>query len=82
MRYEAYCGEGYIEPNAAGDFTDPDDERPNAWLIGIFIDGALASSIRLHIASRPEHFLPATRFSPISSFRGWKRATSSSTPRA
>lgn len=60
MRYEAYGREGYIKSNAAGVFTDPDDERSNAWLIGIFIDGALAASIRLHIASRPEHFLPAS----------------------
>ena len=60
LRYESYAREGYIEPNSAGIFTDPDDEVPNAWLIAIFIEKALAASIRLHVASRPEHFLPVT----------------------
>jgi hypothetical protein len=64
MRYEAYSREGYIEKNACGLFTDPDDETSNAWLIAIFIEGALASSIRLHVASRPEHFLPVTQGFP------------------
>jgi hypothetical protein len=59
LRYEAYRREGTIEPDASGVFSDPYDHSPNAWLIGIYIDGTLASSIRLHIASRPEHVLPA-----------------------
>lgn len=66
MRYEAYLREGYIEPNEDGLFTDPDDDKPNAWLIGCYIDGELALSIRLHIASRPDQFLPVMRaFSDI-----------------
>jgi hypothetical protein len=60
MRYEAYLREGFIEPNTTGLFTDADDERPNTWLIAVYIDGALASSIRLHVASRPDQFLPVT----------------------
>ena len=40
-------------------FSDAGDETPNAWLIGVYIDGNLASSIRLHIASRPDHWLSA-----------------------
>ena len=64
LRHESYTRGGYIEPNPTGCFTDPDDETPNAWLIGVFIDGDLASSIRLHIASRPEHFLPVARGFP------------------
>ncbi|HXT06027.1 MAG TPA: hypothetical protein VN715_03710 [Roseiarcus sp.] len=64
MRYEAYAREGFIEPNGSGLFTDADDECPNAWLIAVFIDGALASSIRLHIASRPDQFLPVSKGFP------------------
>ena len=64
MRYEAYSREGYIEPNATGLFTDADDERPNTWLIAVYIDRELASSIRLHIGCRPEHFLPVTQGFP------------------
>lgn len=59
LRYEAYSREGYIEPNSSGIFTDSGDETPNAWLIGIYIDGVLASSIRLHLASRPQDYMTA-----------------------
>ncbi len=58
MRYAAYLGAGAIEENSSKLFTDPSDEDENAWLIGIYIDGALACSIRLHVASKPEHPLP------------------------
>jgi hypothetical protein len=64
MRHEAYTRERSIEPNSTGLFCDPEDEMPNAWLIGVFIDGVLASSIRLHVASRPEHYLPVTQNFP------------------
>ncbi len=64
LRYEAYSREGNIEPNPTGLFMDPEDEEPNAWLIGIYIDGLLASSIRLHIASKPEHYLPVAKVFP------------------
>ena len=64
LRYEAYARGGYIEPNPSGLFTDAEDECPNAWLIGIFVDGALASSIRLHIASTPEQYIPEAKVFP------------------
>ena len=59
MRHEAYLREGSITPRSSGLFTDETDEAPNAFLIGVYVDGELASSIRLHIACRPEHTLPA-----------------------
>ena len=64
MRYEAYLREGYISQNERGLFTDPDDDRSNAWLIGCYIDGELAMSIRLHIAARPGDFLPVMKAFP------------------
>ena len=66
LRYEAYSREGYIDANARRIFSDPGDHYPNAWLVGIYIDGVLASSIRLHIASRTDQFLPDT--SPFSDY--------------
>ena len=54
LRYEAYLREGAIGPNAAGTFTDPYDDLPNARIFGIYLDGELASSIRIHVTS-PEH---------------------------
>ena len=40
-------------------FTDPLDDTSNAWIFGVYIDGELASSIRLHVASRQSPDLPA-----------------------
>jgi hypothetical protein len=60
MRYEAYSREGNIEQNSSGLFRDAEDECENVWLLAIYIDGELASSIRLHIGSRPQHYLPVT----------------------
>jgi hypothetical protein len=54
LRYEAYLREGAIAPNFLGTFWDPYDDADNAWLFGLYLDGELASSLRLHIATR-EH---------------------------
>lgn len=49
LRYQAYLREGAISPNSSGQFSDPVDDRENCWIFGVFIDGKLASSIRLSI---------------------------------
>jgi len=54
LRYQAYLREGAIDGNATGTFSDPFDELGNVYLFGLYIDGELASSIRLHAASK-EH---------------------------
>ena len=54
LRYEAYLREGAISRNSSGRFSDAYDETPNAYLFGLYIDGELASSIRIHVASK-EH---------------------------
>ncbi|ABE64239.1 conserved hypothetical protein [Nitrobacter hamburgensis X14] len=54
LRYRAYLNEGAIEPNRDHKITDRYDDMPNAWIFGVYLDGALASSIRLSISS-PEH---------------------------
>lgn len=51
LRYNAYLREGAIPANSSGRFADDDDEADNAYLIGLYIDGELATSLRLHIAS-------------------------------
>jgi hypothetical protein len=51
LRYEAYRREDAIAANASGRFADDDDEADNAYLMGLYIDGELATSLRLHIAS-------------------------------
>src|SRR5436305_641828 len=54
LRYECYLREGAISPNAAETFSDPYDDSPNARIFGLYLDGELASSIRIHVTS-PEH---------------------------
>ena len=59
LRYAAYLREGAIPQSQAERFTDPLDDSDNAWIFGVYIDGELASSIRLHVATRQRPDLPA-----------------------
>jgi hypothetical protein len=54
LRYRAYLNEGAIEPNRDQKITDRFDDMPNSWIFGVYLDGRLASSIRLSISS-PEY---------------------------
>ena len=54
LRYRAYLNEGAIEPNRDQKITDKFDDMPNSWNFGVYLDGRLASSIRLSISS-PEY---------------------------
>lgn len=61
LRYAAYRRENYIEPIEDGTLYDPEyDEAPNCWNIGTYIDGELASSLRLHIGWSEGDVLPDT----------------------
>lgn len=64
LRYDAYMREGAIEPRASRRFSDPFDEACNVWIVGMFIDGELASSIRLHVAANADAPLPAVTVFP------------------
>lgn len=59
LRYRAYLNEGAITQNDSQSFSDPLDDQPNATTFGVYIDGELASSIRLHVASHMHPNLPA-----------------------
>jgi hypothetical protein len=61
LRYAAYLREGAIAPNFAATFTDPYDETDNARLFGLYLDGELASSIRLHVASAEHRDFPSRK---------------------
>jgi hypothetical protein len=49
LRHAAYLREGAIVPRLSGEFTDSFDDEKNAWIFGVYVDGELASSIRLNI---------------------------------
>jgi hypothetical protein len=58
LRYEAYRREEYIPFNSLGTLVDEFDEQPNALSYGVYIDGALVSSLRIH------YLTPECRMSP------------------
>jgi hypothetical protein len=49
MRYRAYTHGGLIPPSESERYSDRYDDAPNAWTFGIYVDGELRSSIRLHV---------------------------------
>lgn len=49
MRYRAYLQAGLIEPSASLRVSDRFDETPNTWNFGIYVDGELCSSVRIHL---------------------------------
>lgn len=49
MRYRAYLHGGLISPSEARRVSDRYDGAPNAWTFGIYVDGELCSSLRLHV---------------------------------
>jgi hypothetical protein len=60
LRYEAYIRQGLISPRADGRLYDKAvDEAPNAWITSTFIDGELASTVRVHVASDEKSALPS-----------------------
>jgi len=54
LRYRAYLKEGAIEPNSSGTVTDRYDNLANSWVLGIFFEDVLTSSLRITVAS-PKH---------------------------
>jgi N-acyl-L-homoserine lactone synthetase len=59
LRYEAYLREGAIRANSSKTFSDPYDETENAYLFGLHVGGQLASSLRLHVASKEQPDTPS-----------------------
>jgi hypothetical protein len=49
MRYRAYTHGGLIPPSESERYSDRYDDAPDARTFGIYVDGELYSSIRLHV---------------------------------
>ena len=49
MRYRAYTHSGLIPPSKSERYSDRYDDAPNALTFGIYVDGELCSSVRLHV---------------------------------
>lgn len=48
LRHDAYKAAQHIEGTDDGKWTDPSDNCPSASIVGVFVDGELAASVRLH----------------------------------
>jgi hypothetical protein len=59
LRYAAYLREEAIAPNPCERFDDQFDASSNGFMFGVYVDGELASSIRLHVGSGTYPELPA-----------------------
>lgn len=59
LRYRAYLNEGAIEANPDQLTTDKYDDLPNTWVFGVYLEGELASSIRITVASPHDPVSPS-----------------------
>ncbi len=59
MRYRAYTRGGLIPESASERYSDRYDDAPNALTFGIYVDGELCSSMRLHVLT-PERRMSYT----------------------
>jgi hypothetical protein len=59
LRYDAYLKEGAIPASETGRLEDAFDEVDNVYNFGIFVDGELASALRLHTLSQVHQKSPA-----------------------
>ena len=56
--------DGTIAPSADRMFSDPYDDRGNVYLFGLYLDGVLASSLRLHVGSADQPDFPSREVFP------------------
>lgn len=64
LRYDAYRRDGVIPASPSATFSDAYDGTPNAYLIGLYMEGKLASSIRIHVASKEHPDCPTLHVFP------------------
>ncbi len=64
LRYQAYLREGAISPNSTGTFADPYDEIGKVFLFGLYLDGELASSVRIHVGCKEYPDFPSLHVFP------------------
>lgn len=64
MRYDAYLREGAIAPDFSRRLSDRFEELENTWTFGVYIDGELGSSFRLHLAQPGNADTPAMQVFP------------------
>jgi hypothetical protein len=61
LRYDAFVPAGIIEPNPSRLYCDDYENAPNAFTFGVYFEGRLASTLRIHYITREEPIGPAMR---------------------
>lgn len=64
LRYRSYRREGTVAERSDERFTDAFDEEANSWSFGVYLEGVLASSLRLSVATETAPALPAATVFP------------------
>jgi len=59
LRYKSYLLNGIIDANSEGMVYDDMDSAPNCRRFGVYVDGELASTIRLHVLDRENRTGPS-----------------------
>ena len=60
LRYNSYLQAGMVKPDASHMVHDRFDDLPNSYRFGVFVEGELASTIRIHFASARMPISPST----------------------
>lgn len=60
LRYESYLRVGMLKPNASRIVTDSFDDLPNSYRFGVYYDGQLVSTLRLHSVNATTPLSPST----------------------
>lgn len=61
LRYKAYKLHGFIDESSDQMVTDDLDDVPNCYRFGVFIDGELVSTVRIHHISMAEPYGPVMK---------------------
>lgn len=61
LRYKAYRLHGFVEESADQIVTDDLDDAPNCYRFGVFIDGDLVGTVRIHHISHAEPYGPVMK---------------------
>ena len=64
LRYQAYLRAGLVSQNSFGRHIESADHAANAYLMGLYIDHRLVSSLRLQIGSAATPNFPSLEFFP------------------
>lgn len=66
LRYHAYRREGFIPENAERICKDDLDDQPNCRIVGVYLDGQLVSSLRVHhVTTEHRHSASMTVYSDL-----------------